>query len=234
MITNYTYNNVFFFKILFTILGFISVCNADSKINLEIQNWGPQEKVNKGEIPNKQPDGNAGLWIKTNSIKEFGDLKVYINNKPVVTSIEANLITANIPKEFFQQKTSLKITIKDSNNFLDKYVGTLDVIGEAEQKNFNILEIYNWGPQEKVNKGEIPNKQPDGNAGLWIKTSSTKEFRDLKVCINDKPVITSVESNLVTASIPKEFFTHKDDLKITIKYSNNSIEKTVGVLELLR
>ena len=118
----------FFIKIVFIILGFTLACNADLKKTLEIQNWGPQEKVNIGEIPNKQSDGNAGLWIKMSSTVGLKDLKVYINNKVIETEIETNLITASIPKELFEKKEDLKITIKDSNNTIEKSVGTLELI----------------------------------------------------------------------------------------------------------
>ena len=227
-------NSTFFIKIIFIILGFVLVCNADSKRTLEIQNWGPQEKVKTGEIPNKQSDGNAGLWIKTSSTVGLKDLKVYVNDKAITTVVEINLITASIPKELFEQKGNLKITIKDSNNTIEKVVGTLEIFGETVQKNSATLEIQNWGPQEKVKTGEIPNKQLDGNAGLWIKTSSTVGLKDLKVYVNDKAITTVVETNLITASIPKELFEQKGNLKITIKDSNNTIDKSVGILELIK
>ena len=116
-------------KTFIIIFGLISVCNADSKNSLEIINWGPQEKVKRGEIPNKQPNGNAGLWIKINSTVGLKDLKVYVNDKVISTEIEPNLITASIPKELFEQKDSLKVVIKDSKNNIEKFIGTIEVDG---------------------------------------------------------------------------------------------------------
>lgn len=94
--------------------------------------------------------------------------------------------------------------------------------------NNNTLEIYNWGPQETIVKGEIPNKQPDGNGGLWIKTSLTTGLGKLKVYINDKPIFTEVSANLITASIPKDLFQHEGELIIYIKNESNYAKYEIG------
>lgn len=92
----------------------------------------------------------------------------------------------------------------------------------------NKLEIYNWGP-DSAKIRSIPNIQPDGNAGLWIKTSMTRGLGNLSVYINDKPIQTTVSFELITASIPKEYFNEENKLNITIRSDKNYNFK-VGIL----
>lgn len=92
------------------------------------------------------------------------------------------------------------------------------------------LKVYNWGPQStQINT--VPNIQPDGNGGLWIVTSITKGLGKLKVYINDEEVRTEVAYKLVTASIPKRFFTQEKSLVITIK-NDKGMRVVVGTLNI--
>jgi hypothetical protein len=40
--------------------------------------------------------------------------------------------------------------------------------------------VISWGPREKIKDGEIPNIQPDGTMGLFIKLDQFKESTDLQ------------------------------------------------------
>ncbi len=93
------------------------------------------------------------------------------------------------------------------------------------------LEIYNWGPQETI-VGIIPNLQPDGNAGIWIETGITKGLGKLEVCIDGVPIHTEVTTNLITASIPKEYFQETKKLTISIQNDDNRIKNIIGTLHI--
>ena len=93
------------------------------------------------------------------------------------------------------------------------------------------LEIYTWGP-DSTKIRSIPNIQPDGNSGLWIKTSMTKGLGNLNVYINNKPIQTKVSFELVTASIPKEYFNEENKLNIVIK-SDKGYQFSVGILKII-
>ena len=93
------------------------------------------------------------------------------------------------------------------------------------------LEIYNWGPQESI-VGTVPNLQPNGNAGIWIETGMTKGLGKLEVCIDGVPIHTEVALNLITASIPKEYFQQSKKLTITVQNDDNRIKKLVGILKI--
>lgn len=95
----------------------------------------------------------------------------------------------------------------------------------------NKLEIYSWGPDSAKVKS-IPNIQPDGNAGLWIKTSMTRGLGNLSVYINDKLIQTTVSFELITASIPKEYFDNLNELNIVIK-SDKGYQSNIGILKII-
>jgi len=66
-------------------------------------------------------------------------------------------------------------------------------------KNFNIL---NWGPQGPESTGALPNLQPDGSMGIWIKLSGNVDDKNTKVLFNGRESkITVVQGDLITAAI---------------------------------
>lgn len=202
---------------------------------LEIYAWGPQESVEKGNVPNKQADGNAGLWIKTSLTSGLGKLKVYINDSPLRTEVTANLITASVPKEFFSNTGELKVSVKSSNGKIEKALGVFKIIDKGQSSGLEHVEhkkldIAEWGPREIVKKGEIPNRQPDGNAGLWMKTNLAVGSVIPQVYINNKLIQSTMADYLITASIPKELFFNEDSIVIEIVIDGAKIY--VGTLKI--
>lgn len=117
------YKIVIIITILFVLFIIYKVYTNDK---LEIYSWGPTTTVVQS-IPNIQSDGNAGLWIKTSMTKGLGDLKVYINGEPIKTKVSFSLITAAIPKEYFDNEKELSILIKNNRDYII-YVGKLHIV----------------------------------------------------------------------------------------------------------
>jgi hypothetical protein len=116
--------------IVSALLGAIAVTFIAYKIyvnhNLKIHAWGPQNtQVN--QIPNLQPDGNCGLWIKTGLTVGLGTLKVYANGEPMTTVVSSHLITATLPKELFYQSNRIDIEVIRMEKNQHYRVGTLSV-----------------------------------------------------------------------------------------------------------
>lgn len=118
-----------FIGILFTLSTLFITYKIINNNNLKVYAWGPNiTQVNT--IPNIQPNGDAGLWIKTSLTKGLGNLTVYVNNKPIETTVSFELITASIPKEYFNDENKLNITIRSDKNYNFK-VGILFVSKEG-------------------------------------------------------------------------------------------------------
>lgn len=61
-----------------------------------VTNWAPQTTV-AGKIPNEQPDGNMGVWVKVVGDYAVGEVEVLFDNIPAeVTTKQPGLITAAI------------------------------------------------------------------------------------------------------------------------------------------
>jgi hypothetical protein len=79
------------------------------------------------------------------------------------------------------------------------------------------LEVLDWGPRVTT-PGTVPNQQPDGSAGIWIKVAGTLGYGDLQVLIDGKPAnATVVQPELITAAISAENFSTPGPKEITVK-----------------
>lgn len=97
----------------------------------------------------------------------------------------------------------------------------------------NTLEIYNWGPQDTIVSGEVPNKQPDGNAGLWIQTSMTIGLGKLEILVNGESIQTQIDRTLITGLIPKELFQNENTLHIEILHVRSQKYFDIGNLKVV-
>lgn len=95
----------------------------------------------------------------------------------------------------------------------------------------NDLKIYAWGPQETL-AGVVPNVQPGGDAGIWIKTDLTLGLGKLEILVDGKPTKTEVASNLITATIPKQLFEKNAAINIKIIQVKTGNIITVGILRI--
>ncbi len=90
------------------------------------------------------------------------------------------------------------------------------------------LRLGDWGPRG-TQAGVIPNLQPDGGMGIWIKLSGAYESRDVEVWFNGKPAIkTVVQDELITASVSPSEVNSKGSKPIVIKTPQGIDLKDVG------
>ncbi len=87
-----------------------------SSIELNVSNWGPQS-AKIGTIPNEQPDGSMGIWIKASGAQGLGEAQVLFAGQPAKsTSIQEELITAAI--------TSDRLAVAGDHEIVVKHIGT--------------------------------------------------------------------------------------------------------------
>ena len=80
--------------------------------DLKIINWGPQS-TNQGVVPNPQPDGGAGIWIKFSGGTGLGDVQVFFDGQAAkATSLNPELITASISGKSFKTPGEKDVYIK--------------------------------------------------------------------------------------------------------------------------
>jgi hypothetical protein len=103
---------------------------SDSMQMLKVENWGPQETT-VGTIPNVQPDGGAGVWIKLDNQLSFGRLQVTIDGQPAQqTNVSPGLITTSLPPTIFNKPGKKRILVVNVNNGESVAVGEFLVINK--------------------------------------------------------------------------------------------------------
>jgi hypothetical protein len=86
-------------------------------------NWGPRASV-VGAVPNKQPDGSMGIWIKVDDTEGLGDAQVVFDGHKIKkTIINKKLITAAIPSWLLDEMGNKEVLIMDISTGKEYQVG---------------------------------------------------------------------------------------------------------------
>jgi hypothetical protein len=97
-------------------------------ISLQVTAWGPQEAKVGAELPNKQPDGNVGIWIKVNSTEGLGDAQVLFGGQPAEKiALAPDLVTAAVPAAWFASAGDKEIVIKQVGSQKTFAVGSFKI-----------------------------------------------------------------------------------------------------------
>ncbi len=80
----------------------------------------------------------------------------------------------------------------------------------------NHLIVNDWGPKS-MKFGEIPNKQPNGNLGIWINVTGEKGIGEAQVLFGDYSGHAAISDGLITTCVPPEQLTVKSSIEIFIK-----------------
>ena len=184
--------------------------NARIEDFLIVEHWGPQSTI-KGKKFNPQSDGHAGLWfIVENPIP---NLVIYVNGRPEKTVTNERSLTSGIHDleyldSFLKTVGDSEVAIYDEIKHRKQIVGRFEVLPVPERLVYPdgrvsavFCPIESWGPQN-AEYGKVFNRQPNGNAAVWIKTKCASDT--VKVLINDKALETSVSPGIITANIPAE------------------------------
>ena len=106
------------------------------------------------------------------------------------------------------------------------------VTAPAFNPNIN-LQVTAWGPQEAKVGAELPNKQPDGNVGIWIKVNSTEGLGEAQVLFGGQPAEKiAFAPDLVTAAVPAAWFASAGDKEVVIKQVGSQKTFAVGVFKI--
>lgn len=97
-------------------IGIIELQNKNKNFEMKILKFGPTS-TKKGEVFNKQPEGEAALWFIVDGLKNTSS-KVIWGKTPLPTAIylDKNLATANVPDELFKKEGNFEIYILDPEN----------------------------------------------------------------------------------------------------------------------
>lgn len=124
---------------ILTIAIILSACGKTEKDNqktsvtspptfeLKIVNWGPQS-AKVGTNPNKQPDGNMGVWIEVAGTHGLGEAQVIFGGQPAkATSVQEKNVNAAISTEQLSKAGTKEVVIKQIATRKTYVVGTFIV-----------------------------------------------------------------------------------------------------------
>lgn len=103
-------------KIFFSVLIALLVTGCEmffSASDVSIEDWGPR-KVNPSSLPNIQPDGGVGLWIRANGL-ESGD-QITLDSKEMPSTVSGQLITTSVKPNFFNSKEAVNVQVSKSKD----------------------------------------------------------------------------------------------------------------------
>jgi hypothetical protein len=115
-------------KIFFTVLIALIVTGCEmffSASDVSIEDWGPR-KVNLSSLPNIQPDGGVGLWIRANGL-ESGD-QITLDSKEIPSTLSGELITTSVKPDFFHAKKSINVQLSKSKSAKKIDVGIIEIL----------------------------------------------------------------------------------------------------------
>ena len=84
---------------------------------LRVVDWGPRN-TRSGVVPNKQPDGNMGMWVKVDKVdrRQFGPVKIYFAGHPAIHGhfTSGEVATAAFPPRRVREPGRYEVTIEQT------------------------------------------------------------------------------------------------------------------------
>lgn len=95
------------------------------------------------------------------------------------------------------------------------------------------LKVTGWGPQAAP-VGTVPNKQPDGNMGIWIQVAGTQGLGEVQISFAGQAVKSPViQEKLITIAVAPNQLAEPGDKEITIKQTATNNVFKVGVFKVV-
>ena len=82
--------------------------------DIQVLAWGPTQTA-PGVVPNKQPNGGAGFYIRVtkHDVTKIGPVKIYFSGQPAFSTVfTGQLITGSLPSRFFNKLGKYEVSVK--------------------------------------------------------------------------------------------------------------------------
>ena len=116
---------------------------------------------------------------------------------------------------------------------IDRYIRESRTVSSTKNAT-GYLVVSNWAPRS-ASVGKIPNIQPNGGMGLWIKASLPEGFGEADVLFDGHPALitnVSVAEQLITSSISPTLFSHVGESEVVIKQRSSGKLFPIGVFKV--
>lgn len=100
-------------------------------LELQVMDWGPRA-ARAGSVPNEQPDGGMGLWIRFDhpELGALGPLRVLFAGHAAPTTHvhrERGLVTTSIPRSLVLRSGSHEVTLEETGTGATLRIGSFEV-----------------------------------------------------------------------------------------------------------
>lgn len=202
-----------------------------------VTNWGPQETQQDLAV-NVQADGHSGLWFQAEHAPDW--LMLQIGEDVVPTVVSDVLITSGLYGSLQDKILSVpgryEVALLDPMRRIRQPLGHFVV---ALRPAFTTLADGSastafcaqddWGPQE-ARVGEVPNAQPDGSAGIWIRIGCAAA--GTRVLFDGVALATTVQPELVTARIPAAMFSVAREAQLALHDPVSGDTLPLGIMSI--
>lgn len=202
-----------------------------------VNNWGPRE-TQQGLPVNVQADGHSGLWFQADDAPDR--LQLQIGEDVVPTVVSESVITSGLYGDL-QDKVlgtpgEYAVVLLDPMRRVRQPLGHFVVLPRpdyttledgSQSRAFCALE--DWGPQD-ARVGEVPNEQPDGSAGIWIRIGCATAAT--QILFDGMALPTTVQPGLLTARLDPAYLTVARQAQLAVHDPDSDETLPVGVMAI--
>lgn len=204
---------------------------------VEVKSWGPQET--QQDLPvNVQGDGHSGLWFQAEDAPDR--LQLQIGEDIVPTVVSESVITSGLYGEL-QDKVlgtpgKYAVVLLDSMRRIRQPLGHFVVLTRPDYTTLEdgsqstaFCATEDWGPQE-AHVGEVPNEQPDGSVGIWIRIGCATAAT--LILFDGVPLPTTVQPGLLTARLDPDYLAVAREAQLAVHDPGSGETLAVGVMSI--
>lgn len=131
-------------------------------------------------------------------------------------------------KNQYKREMKLGEYINDRLFEIENLKKELHLIGNSEKT----LKVIDYGPRA-VEPGEVPNKQPDGSLGFWVRFDRVLTLDEVEIIFNgQRALVTSVQGEFVTAAIDANQSFQPGDKHVFLRSALSGSLFPVGVVRV--
>ncbi|MEE2932851.1 MAG: hypothetical protein VX941_05440 [Pseudomonadota bacterium] len=207
--------------------GYIRIDNFKTSLDFNYSGRCCRRKLEPKQLCDEIISGYNGARKDVNDLFDMGselfNLKIFLNNlskkKSALTNqtvdtqpiIEYAKLVRSLYFNSLQIQNGYKLSLEKPASLAPNFLFDGNVNLDLNQD----LKLLYWGP-DSYSEGALPNIQPNGEVGIWIKIQNLDKLNNPSLIINDNLMLVDlvVEGDLITATLPKELF---DDSSVRLQ-----------------
>jgi hypothetical protein len=201
-----------------------------------LERWGPQStKVNQPF--NTQADGHSGLWFRFTGAP-IGAV-IVIDGEEMPTTVLEDIVTSGLfgalQTRMLANPGNYAVELVDPVRRIRQPIGDFVVISEPEKwrdckESAVFCPVSDWGPNRTI-AGSIPNPQPDGSNGLWIKLECAPP--EAVVELDGTALPSAHRTGMITTRVDAALYAMPGEYKLELYDPASGERMPIGLLQVM-